>query len=136
MGARELKVGLMLVLIFAAGVFCGVVLDRKFLTRAPDPARGRAPHPLLAGRDAMVLAEMTEKMNLTPEQQKRVGEILGAWSARVKQSRQQALKERLELFDGTMPGIRTNLTPEQIPAYDEMVERARRRQRRLENRMN
>ena len=75
-----------------------------------------------------------EKLKLTPPQEQRVHDILSEWSAKVKQSRQQALKERMELFERIMPMVRTNLTPEQIPACEEMVERVRRRQRQLENR--
>jgi hypothetical protein len=137
MGSREVKVGLMLALIFAAGVFSGVLLNRKLTaSEAASATRGRLGNALLAGRDRLVLAEMTDKMKLTPEQQVRVGTILSVWSGKVRQNQQQSLKERLALFDQMMPSIRTNLTSEQVPVYEDMVDRARRRQRQMQNRVN
>jgi hypothetical protein len=136
MGIRELKIGLMLLVIFASGVFCGVLLDRKFGPREPGPARGRGGPPLLTGRDAAVLAEMTDQMKLTGQQQQRIGEILRDWSTKVKQNRQQTLKERFSFFESAMSSVRTNLTAEQLPVYQEMVERAHRRQRQMQNRAN
>jgi len=137
MGIRELKIGLMLLVIFASGVFCGVLLDRKFGAREPGSARGRGGGPpLLAGRDAAVLAEMTDQLKLTVQQQRQIGEILRDWSTRVKQNRQQTLKERFSLFESAMSSVRTNLTAEQLPVYQDMVERAHRRQRQMQNRAN
>ncbi|HXG47504.1 MAG TPA: hypothetical protein VNO52_07765 [Methylomirabilota bacterium] len=139
MGTRELKVGLTLVLIFASGVLCGVLLNRQVTapqtTQAPSAGRPRGG-PLLVGRDAAVLAELTDKLKLTPAQQQSVGEILRPWSEQVKRSRQESLQQRLEMFEKTMLIIRTNLTAEQIPAYEEIVERARRRHRQAELRTN
>jgi hypothetical protein len=131
---RELKVGLMLLLIFAGGVVCGVLLDRKLAP--PEPTSPAQPRAVFEGRDKQVLAEMTERMKLTPEQQKRVGEILGELQSGMKRNLQQSLKDRIALFDQSMRGIRTNLTPEQIPVLDKMIERAHRWQRQMQERAN
>ncbi len=136
MNMRELKIGLMLFLLFCTGVFSGVLLDRKFAPRAPTASRSRNLGPFMTGNDAPILAEMTKQMELTPDQQKQVGEILRSWSGQVKQSRVEAIKHRQELFEKAMPLIRTNLTAEQIRILDDMVERSRRRQRQLLNRAN
>jgi hypothetical protein len=133
MAIRELKVGLMLALIFSAGLFTGVLLDRRFAS--PELA-GR---PRNAGpREARehVMAEMKEKLRFTPQQEQRVGEILDDWSRKLKEVRRDALKERLELFERTMPMVRTNLTPAQIPAYNDLTDRVRRRHRQMINRAN
>src|SRR5688572_22637675 len=132
MGLRELKIGLMLALIFAAGVFSGFHLNRRTepVPTPPDPSRSRnnAP-PVVAGRYEPILAEMKIRFKLTPDQEQKVGEILKSWAQQVRQSKQQVFNERFELFEKTMPFVRTNLTPEQLPVYDTLVERVRRRQR-------
>ena len=132
MGLRELKIGLMLALIFAAGVFTGFHLNRRTETVSvsTDPARNRnnAP-PVVAGRYEPILAEMKIRFKLTPEQEQKIGGILKNWAQQVRQSKQQVFDERFELFEKTMPLVRTNLTPEQLPVYDHMIERVRRRQR-------
>ena len=125
----------MLALIFGAGVFTGVLLDRRFAAPEPAAGRPRSAGPNLPGRD-QVMAEMKEKLRFTPQQEQRVGEILDAWSRQLKQNRREAIKERLELFERMMPSVRTNLVPEQIPAYNEMLERVRRRHRQMLNRAN
>lgn len=130
MGLRELKIGVMLALIFGAGVFTGFHLQRPatFVPREPSRSRNSAP-PVIAGRDEPILAEMKTRFKLTPEQEKQISEILKNWSQQVRQSKQQVMKDRFELFEATMPLIRTNLTADQLPIYDQMVERVRRRQR-------
>ena len=132
MGLRELKIGVMLALIFAAGVFTGFHLQRPAqpisIPKESMRARNNAP-PVIVGRDEPILAEMKTRFKLTPEQEKQISEILKNWSQQVRQSKQQVMTERYQLFEATMPLIRTNLTPEQLPIYDQMIERVRRRQR-------
>lgn len=134
MSARELRVGFMLLMIFGAGAFTGVMLDRKF--RSPEPrtdAPRQRPPALKVARDQQVLAEMRTELKLTPEQEERVAATLEAWSGRFRQHRQKSLKERFELFEQMMPVVRTNLVAGQLPAFDEMIDRVRRRQRSMLN---
>ena len=132
MGLRELKIGLMLALIFAAGVFTGFHLNRRTETISVPTdsirARNNTP-PVVTGRYEPILAEMKIRFKLTPEQEQKIGGILKSWAQQVRQSKQQVFNERFELFENTMPLVRTNLTPEQLPVYDNLVERVRRRQR-------
>lgn len=131
MGPRELKIAMMLALIFAAGIFTGYHLNRP-AAPAVSPqssARNRNVPAIVVGRGEPILAEMKSRFKLTPEQEKQVEAILRNWAQQVRESKQQVFKERFELFERTMPFIRTNLTAEQLPAYDQMVERVRRRQR-------
>ena len=98
--------------------------------------RPRGPgSKLAAGRD-QVMAEMKQKLRFTPQQEQRVGEILDGWSRQLRQQRRDGIQERLDLFERMMPNVRTNLTPEQIPAYNEMAERVRRRHQQMLNRAN
>ena len=132
MGLRELKIGLMLALIFTAGVFTGFHLNRRTETVSvpADPTRTRNNAPLVVvGRYEPILAEMKTRFKLTPEQEQKIGGILKNWAQQVRQSKQQVFNERFELFEKTMPLVRTNLTSEQLPIYDNLVERVHRRQR-------
>jgi hypothetical protein len=135
MSTRELKVGLMLALIFGAGIFTGVLLDRNFAAR--DPVAGR---PRNAGRNVPsrdhVMAEMKATVGFTPQQEERVGKILDGWWDQQKEVRVDAMKKRLEIFEQMMPMVRTNLTPAQIPAFNKMEDRVRRRQQQMLNRAN
>jgi hypothetical protein len=135
MSTRELKICLMLALIFGAGLFTGVLLDRKFA--APEPMAGR---PRNAGRNApprdQVMAEMKATVGFTPQQEERVGKILDGWWDQQKEVRVDAMQKRMAIFEQMMPLVRTNLTSDQIPAFNKMEDRVRRRLRQMLNRAN
>ena len=132
MGLREAKVGFTLLLIFGAGVLTGVMLDRQFAPRTAETVRKRGVP--LSKRDDFVLSELRTKVGITPEQEAKVSVILNTWAGQLQEHHQATLKERFELFERTMPMVRTNLTTEQFRAFDAMLDRVRRQQRTMLNR--
>lgn len=134
MGLREAKVGFTLLLIFGAGVFSGVMLDRQFTPRPEETARKRGVP--LSKRDDFVLSELRTKVGITPEQETKISAILTNWGEQLQQHHQTTLKERFELFEKTMPTVRSNLTAEQARKFDAIMERIRRQQRAMLNRAN
>jgi hypothetical protein len=128
--ARAIRIALMLMLIFAAGAFCGWWMGRS--ARADEPASPTRPAPRnTAAMKERLLNELTSDLRLTPEQHERISKLLEDWAKDNQRLLQQNMRERLVMFDKYAPLIRTNLTAEQQKIYDTKTQQAQRRRERI-----
>lgn len=130
------KARLVVLTVFVIGIAAGA-LSMNLYQRAggPDPS---GPHP---GRRSP-LRDMTEKLNLTADQQQQVQAILDDTFKKYREIRdlmEPCVKEFEPRFDSARQEgrdkIRAVLTQDQVPKYEEMVrEQDRRRERWKEQR--
>jgi Spy/CpxP family protein refolding chaperone len=86
---------------------------------AQPPAHHRRPHPMF------VLGELTERLSLTPDQQKQVGALIADYDAQVLALRKDTTIAREDkrgkmkaITEATRGKIRAALTPEQQKIFD------------------
>ena len=122
----------LIALVFALGVALGAVshslFDRRvFGARAQVQIQPR-PNPPRA------VARLTTELNLTPEQQKQVSDILMDMQRRFDDVHQQINPQVAQIREQGHDQIRQILTPEQRPKFEDFLARlAEERRRRAAN---
>ena|SRR5436190_24178387 len=122
---RILKIATLLLLIFVGGAVAGILLDRHFAPRASAPVRLADISP--AERPEYLLKEFTTALDLTPEQQQRVGAVLKAWGKEIAVHPEWTRSQRINFIDSHTSAVRTNLTAEQSASFERLLERLHRR---------
>lgn len=125
---RLLKIVALLLVIFVGGAVAGILLDRHYAPRPPTPPRMASLLP--SERPDYLLKEFTTAMNLTSDQQQRVGALLKDWGKEIAAHPEWTRAERVSFISGHRPQIQTNLTAEQLVIYDRLVDRTGRRRTR------
>ena len=120
---RVLKITALLLLIFVGGAVAGILLDRHYAPRPLSEVR-----PL--DKPDVLLKEFTTAMNLTSNQQQRVGALLADWGKEISAHPKWTRAQRLSFIASNRPLMLTNLTAEQIVIYDGLVDRTGRRRSR------
>ncbi len=116
--------------VFAAGIVSGVILDR-YILGSKDPSRMRSDR---GGRSRVhfpTLNEMAEELELTDAQQEQFREIFKNNEERIKLMREEMNKQFHSLRERFLEEIKGVLDPEQDQKFDAMIEWYR-EQRRLE----
>lgn len=90
------------------------------LKPAPPAAPASLTAPAAPTSDR-VLAGLDSRLKLSAEQKTKLAPLLTAWERELP-PRGQNPRQRQQLFNKYAPLVREALTPEQIPAYDKMVE--------------
>jgi hypothetical protein len=111
--AQAIRIGILLAVIFAAGVFTGRWTGPKPRTLVPQPG-GRV------GTSDEALARMAARLSLDPEQQGQFAPLLEELASELARH-PPATQERLEVFRRFFPRIAALLRPDQKPAYDRFV---------------
>ena len=128
-----------------AAAFCVLSFGLAFSARADDPASPPAPPPAVPPaaqtspaaepdtapqhrrhiHPAFVLGELTEKLALTPDQQKQVGEFIDEGAAKSKEARADETLSKedkrakvMGITKATREQIRGVLTPDQQKKFD------------------
>src|SRR4051812_31846267 len=109
----------LLLLIFVGGAVAGIVLDRHFAPRNSMPRRLAGLPP--AERPDYMLKEFTAAMDLTPDQQRRVGTLLKAWRKEIASHPEWTRPQRANFITSNSPALRTNLTPAQSIVFDRLM---------------
>ena len=73
------------------------------------------------------MKEMDSRLKLSSGQREKIQELVSRWSLEVRQMPRPLPRFRYEAMERWTTAIRTNLTPDQLPAFDEMVETSRAR---------
>ena len=120
---RVIKITALLLLIFVGGGVAGILLDRHYAPRPLSEVR-----PL--DKPDVLLKEFTTAMNLTSNQQQRVGALLADWGKEISAHPKWTRAQRLSFIASNRPLMLTNLTSEQIAIYDRLVDRTSRRRAR------
>ena len=125
---RVLKITALLLLIFVGGAVAGILLDRHYAPRRSASTRTPAAPPV--DHPDVLLKEFTAAMNLSPDQQQRVGALLADWGKEISAHREWTRAQRLSFIASNRPLMLTNLTAEQTVIYDRLVDRTGRRRAR------
>ena len=125
---RLLKIAALLLLIFVGGAVAGILLDRHYAPRRSASTRTPAAPPV--DHPDVLLKEFTAAMNLSPEQQQRVGILLKDWGKEIGAHPEWTRARRVAFITSNRPLMLTNLTAGQIVIYDRLVERTGRRRPR------
>ena len=104
---------------FAAGVWC----DRTCL-KSPRGGWGRQDHE-------RIMNEFSRKLNLTPQQQQRVGAILEERRRQMRALHYQVRPQFESMRAKTREQIRAVLTPEQAKRFDELEAKMDKRWQRV-----
>lgn len=138
---NQTKARLVVIAVFIIGLAIGALsmnLYQRATSAGPEPGRG---HREGGPPQERILQEMTQKMALSAEQQNQIKAILdntfGQYKA-IRQEMEPKLKEFEPRFESTrLKGrdeIRKVLTPEQLPAFEEMVKEYDRRRQESDRR--
>ena len=111
--AQAIRIGLLLALIFAAGVFTGRWTGPKPRTLVLH-AGGRM------GTSDEALARLTARLSLDAEQQRQFAPLLEEMAGEIARH-PPATQERLEVFRRFFPRMLILLHPDQKPAFDRYV---------------
>jgi hypothetical protein len=115
---QSIRVSLLILLIFVLGGVAG-----WFVANARNKANPANPAPRLAPgeRQEKLLRELTTDLKLTEEQQAQIKSVLTEFGRTRFRMEQSFDDKRFELFEEMASSVRTNLTPDQIPTFDEKV---------------
>jgi len=112
------KVILATVVIFAAGMFAGVVAGRK--TQPPPPPAAKEPIPPISSQQRFY-GRLKKELQLTPEQTNRIDKIFAEGYEQVKLIwdllNPELQKHRQEVYDK----VRVALTPEQREKFEKLI---------------
>jgi Spy/CpxP family protein refolding chaperone len=111
----------LLALVFVLGVALGAVghsvADRRVLGARTERRLQTRPNPPRA------VARLTTELNLTPDQQKQVGDILADTQHRFDAVREQIDPELVHIREQGRDQIRQVLSPEQRPKFEDFLKR-------------
>lgn len=116
---------LLAILLFACGIAVGALADRYMTMRAVTAKTSET------FRHSYV-SEMQSKLNLTPTQVARLEVILDDTKARYKAVRDQCRPQMLQVKNEQVDKVKSMLTPEQVPAYEQLVAEHERRAKEQE----
>jgi Spy/CpxP family protein refolding chaperone len=122
----------LIVLVLLLGVALGAVghsvFDRRVLGARAQMQMQPRPNPPRA------VARLTTELNLTPDQQKQIGEILADMQHRFDAVHDQINPQLYQIREQGHDQIRQILTPEQRPKFEDFLNRvAEERRRRAAN---
>jgi uncharacterized membrane protein len=127
---RTIRVALMLLVIFAAGGFCGWWIGRNSeadtQVSLPQPGR-RTPMQ----QKEFMLNEFTRELQLTEDQRARVSRIMDQWAQDAQRANAEMIRTKQAILAKYSPQVRTNLNAEQQKTFDRMMEQTERRHRRM-----
>ena len=117
------KVILATLVIFVAGMVTGGLATKRL---QPEPAAIKAP-PSLQRFD--LLRRMEKRLDLTAQQQERIGQIVHESQERTKKAWEQVRPLIREEFQRVQDRIRGELTPEQSKKFDKLLTESRDRRK-------
>lgn len=130
--SRTFRIAGLLLAIYLAGLATGWWLapkggDGPPMKRAWAVTKEGVPvKPGSVEMKAAVMKEFDEQLKLSAEQRSKIQDQVTNWALEVRQMPRPLPRLRLAAMEKWCAAIRTNLTPDQLPAFDEMVETARR----------
>lgn len=103
------------VLLFTCGVAVGALADHYYARKAVfNP-------PTAQSFREQYISEMREKVKLTPGQLTQLEQILDETKAKVKAVRDASHPAMLKIREEQIARVKAILTPQQIPAYEQLV---------------
>ncbi len=126
---RTLRIALLLLTIYLAGLATGWWLAPRegnvLVRKAGQPGQTHPFKPGSPEMEAAVMKEFDQQLNLTAEQRAKIQQLVASWAQEVRQMPRPLPRLRFAAMERWCTAIRTNLVPDQIPVFDEMVQTAR-----------
>lgn len=115
------------VLLFGCGVVCGVLAQRYLSAAVVNPRTAEDFRH-------RYVSEMKSKLKLTQDQINRLEVILDETKAQYKAVRDESRPAMLKIKEEQIRRVKSILTPEQVPVYEELVADRERKYRDQEER--
>ncbi len=130
MSDRRMRVwfALFVLAVFGVGLASGILIGRRMIGPAFEGpggpfgmGRGRGPGAAVGLRPGALLQRLTDELQLTPDQQAQVKEVLATRRARLEQL-QRDVRDRFEREQQSLRDeIRKVLTPEQQDKFEKWI---------------
>ena len=127
MKANQWSAALLAFLLFCCGVAAGVLGHRYYSATVVNASRGEDMRQ-------RYLSEMRSRLGLTPAQVTQLESIMDDTKAKTKAVREQYRPEMLKIRNEQISRVKSILTPQQIPAYEQLVSEHERRAHEQEER--
>jgi len=114
------KAAFWVVIVFLLGVVGGGMLGYGYAHHSVSAASAPPPEP---ERRARRVADLTEKLSLTPVQAKQLDAILLKWHGQVKAIHDQSDAQVEQLRQRGRDEVRAILTPDQKPKFEEFLQK-------------
>jgi|SRR5689334_18462373 len=114
------KAAIWVVIVFLLGVVGGGMLGYGYAHHSVSAASAPPPEP---ERRARRVADLTEKLSLTPDQAKQLDAILLKWHGQVKAIHDQSDAQVEQLRQRGRDEVRAILTPDQKPKFEEFLQK-------------
>ncbi len=105
-----------LILVFAAGLVCGIFADKYFRYKRPEPGPRRGPH-------FPSLEFMSKELGLSPQQQEQIKEIFRKNEERLKELRTRIHGDLTQVRSELKDEIDRVLMPEQKEKLEAMIKK-------------
>lgn len=127
MKRNQLVAVLLALLLFCCGVAAGVLAERYY---SVTKVSAKGPE----GSRQHYVSEMTSRLKLTPTQVRELETIADETKAKYKAVRDSYHPEMLKIKQDHINRVKAILTPEQVPAYEQLVAEREKRARDQEER--
>jgi len=125
-GAPRGRVAVLLLATFVAGAAAGVAADRQMGRPAESPSERRDE----ASRErGYTIERFADDLGLTSDQRAQIAPILEDTRSRMRDLSHRVRPEYREIVDSARARIEAVLSPDQVAAYRDLLERERRRDR-------
>jgi hypothetical protein len=114
------KAAIWVVIVFLLGVVGGGMLGYGYAHHSVSAASAPPPEP---ERRARRVADLTEKLSLTPDQAKQLDAILLKWHGQVKAIHDQSDAQMEQLRQKGRDEVRAILRPDQKPKFEEFLQK-------------
>lgn len=114
---------LSLIVVFAAGLISGILIDKYFLDKKPKKPSERAESQKRSSNRFPTLDMMAEELGLTAEQKEKIGEIFKNNEERFRALRKEMNDSLRSIRVQLNEEIKSVLTEEQLVKFEAMIER-------------
>jgi len=123
--------------VFAAGIFSGVIIEKQFLSKKPENTFRKSPIKERQRIHFPTLDDMAKDLELTSQQQEKIQEIFDNNEERLKILSQEVHKQFISMREQFMQEIKSVLDQDQTVRFDAMIEKYRsQRREQIERRKN
>ena len=123
--------------VFAAGIFSGVIIEKQFLSKKSEKTFRKHPIKERQRIHFPTLDDMAKELELTSQQQEKIQEIFNNNEARLKTLRQEVQKQFISMRAQFMQEIKSVLDQDQTVRFDAMIEKyLSQRREQIERRKN
>ncbi len=123
--------------VFVAGIFSGVIIERQFLSKKSDETSRKHPRTERQRIHFPTLDDMAKELELTSQQQEKIQEVFDNNEARLKTLSQEVQKQFISMRAQFMQEIKSVLDQDQTLRFDAMIEKyLSQRREQIERRKN